>query len=808
MWRHHFLLAIRTLWRNKFHTAINVAGLSIGVGACLVIYLIVSFELSYNKEIPGYDRIYRVHSKFNGNFVGLNRGAPTAVAPYLAEHFKGVENAALFFTYSADVQIPSASVKKFQNEERIAIADENYFRIFEMYSWIWGSEATLAKPHQVVLTQRQAIKYFGTDQAEQLQGKQIIYHDSLTVYVAGVVREPAIRTDFEFTQFISMPTVKATWLKNNFQLDDWESTNSSSQVFVKVTPETLLKQLQDQLPEISKIYNAKNNFAKNDFNVQPLRDLHFDVETGIFDFSRDAAHLPTLLALIGVAIMLLVIGAINFINLETAQAMRRAKEVGVRKVLGSSRSRLVIQFLCESLLLTLVAIALALPLAELGLTYFSEFIPEGVKVSITALAPFLLFVIFFIGILASSYPAFFLSSFLPVMALKNQAAIYSSQPQISLLRKSLIIFQFTFAQVLIIGTLMVGRQIQYMLSKDLGFRKEAVIYFHTPWWQDKSKMAQLKTKLESLPEIKEISLSTSPPSANGWSSSSAEYDNGKEKFRVNAFRKFGDVNYLKFYGIELLAGRNVMRSDTLRELIINETMRKQLGFQSPEAAIDAMISFGGRKYPVVGVVKDFHIQSLRQKLEPVVLADQEENFSCFNLRLEGTNQSGEALKSSLAKIESQWKSVYPDDAFSYQFLDDTIKNFYKAEQRMIKLSGTAMGLAIFISCLGLFGLASYSATQRTKEIGVRKVLGASVQQIVMLLSRDFLILVVVAFVLASPMAWFGINQWLAGFSYHTEFSLWIFAGAMVSAVVIAFVTISFQTIKAATSNPVDSLRSE
>jgi predicted permease len=808
MLRHYLVLALRTLWRNRFHTAINIAGLSIGVGACLVIYLIVSFELSFNKEIPANERIYRVHSKFNGNFVGLNRGAPTAVAPYLADHFKGLEKAALFFTYSADVQIPSTTSKKFEKEERIAIADENYFKIFEMYSWVWGSEAALGKPHQVVLTQRQAIKYFGTDKAEKLQGQPITYNDSLTLYVGGVVRDPAMRTDFEFTEFVSMPTVKATWLKNNFQLDDWESTNSSSQVFVKATPGTTLLQLQEQLPQLSKIYNAKNDFAKNDFNVQPLSDLHFDVETGIFDFSRDAAHMPTLLALIGVAIMLLVIGAINFINLETAQAMRRAKEVGVRKALGSSRSRLIAQFLCESLLLTLAAIVLALPLAELGLTYFSELIPVGVTFDFVWLAPFLLFVIFFIGILASAYPAFFLSSFLPVMALKNQAAISSSQPQISLLRKSLIVFQFTFAQVLIIGTLMVGRQIQYMLSKDLGFRRDAVIYFHAPWWQDQKKIALLKTKLETLPEIKEMSLSASPPSANGWSSSSAEHESDKGKIRINAFRKFGDVNYLKFYGIELIAGRNVMRSDTLRELVINETMRKQLGFENPQDAIDAVINFSGKKYPVVGVVKDFHIQSLHKKVEPVVIADQENNLSCFNLRLGGENQNGEALKSSIAKIEAQWKAIYPDEPFTYQFLDDTIKNFYKAEQRMIKLSGTAMSLAIFISCLGLFGLASYSATQRTKEIGVRKVLGASVQQIVLMLSRDFLLLVIIAFALASPVAWFGVNQWLAGFSYHAELSLWIFAGAVVGAVAIAFITVSFQTIKAATRNPVESLRSE
>jgi putative ABC transport system permease protein len=808
MLRHHITLALRTLWRNKFHSTINIAGLSIGVSACLVIYLIVSFELGFNKDIPSFERIYRVHSKFSGNFTGLNRGAPTAVAPYIKDHFKGIENVALFFIYEAKVEIPSAQPKKFDREKAIAIADENYFKTIEMYQWVWGSPEILAKPNQVVLTESQAKKYFDTVSSEKILGKQIIYNDSLIVYVAGVVRDLSMRTDFEFTEFISVPTIQPTWLKNSFQLDDWESTNSATQVFIKAQPGTSHDQLIAQLPLMSEIYNAKNNWARNDFNVQPLSDLHFDVETGIFDFSRGAAHLPTLMTLTGVAIMLLVIGAINFINLETAQAMRRAKEVGIRKVLGSSRFRLVFQFLCEGLILTLVAVTLALPLSELGLTYFSEFLPDGIKLNVLGLVPFFIFVVLFIGILASSYPAFVLSSYLPVLALKNQAASSLPGSQTSFLRKSLIVFQFTFAQVLIIATLMVGRQIQFMLNKDLGFRREAVIYFHSPWWEDRKKVRQLKNQLETFPEIKDLSMSNSPPSANGWSSTSFKFNNGNGEISVNAFRKFGDTSYIKFYGIQLLTGRNLQFSDTVRELIINETMRKQLGFSSPEKAIGVEVHFNEKNIPIVGVVKDFHIQSLHRKIESVVLADEEKNFSCFNIRLYTTDQRGGSLKASLARIEREWKKVYPDAPFQYEFLDDTIRNFYKAEQRVVKLSTTAMMLAIFISCLGLFGLASYSAAQRTKEIGIRKVLGASVKQIVFLLSRDFLLLVLFAFALASPVAWVAVNRWLTGFSYHTELSAWLFVTTAMIALLIAFLTVSYKTFKAALANPVESLRTE
>lgn len=810
MLRNYLKIALRTLWRNKFHAAINVTGLAIGVSACLVIYLIVNFELSFNKGIADYDRIYRIHSKFTGTFSGLNRGAPTAVAPYVKDNFKGVENVTLFFCYGSKLEVPTATeTKKFDRQKTVALAGPDYFQVFNSYEWIVGSPEVLTKPHQVVLVESQAKKYFGEVNVETLLGKEIIYRDSLVTHVAGILRDLPFNTDLEFTDFISTATIEASWIKRNFQLNDWASTNSSTQVFVKAAPGTKQTVLEEQLPQLSKNYAEKSSWdAVNTFNVQPLSELHYNPETGIFDNSREPAHMPTLLTLIGVAVLLLVIGAINFINLETAQAVRRAKEVGVRKVLGSTRTRLVFQFLCEGLLLTLVAIVLALPLAEFSLSYFSEFIPEGVSFNIIEFIPFLIFVVLFIGILASAYPAFVLSSFLPALALKNQAHISSSQSSPVFLRKALIVFQFTFAQVLIIGTLMVGWQIRFLLNKDLGFKKDAVVYFDAPWWEESEKTALLKNEIESIAEITDFSLSEAPPSYNGWSSSSVKYNNGKEDVSINAFRKFGDSNYLNFYGITLLAGRNLEPSDTAREFIINETLLKQLGFTSPQQALGEVIDYSDRKLPIVGVVKDFHIQSLHNKVEPVMMANALNDFSCFNLRLATAHTSGDNLKASLDKIENAWKKIYPDVPFKYQFLDDTIKNFYKTEQRTSKMARTAMGLAIFISCLGLFGLASYSATQRTKEIGIRKVLGASVKQIVFLLSKDFILLVVIAFVLAAPLAWMGVNRWLEGFSYRTELSAWMFVATGLLAVLVAFITVSYQTFYAANRNPTESLRSE
>jgi putative ABC transport system permease protein len=810
MIRNYFKVAYRTLLRNKFHSIINITGLAIGISACLIIYLIVNFELSFNKEISGYDRIYRIHSKFSGTFSGLNRGAPTAVAPHVRSNFSGVESVALFFCFGSKVEIPTGTeIKKLEKQDAVAIVDTSYFKVIDSYEWVIGSPDVLLKPHQVVLTESQAKKYFGELEFNQMMGKEVIYRDSLITHVAGIVHDLPFNTDLSFTDFISAPTTQASWLKKNYDLDDWTSTNSSTQIFVKALTGTTHQTLLDQLPQLTKIYDEKSNWdATNTFAAQPLSDIHFNSETGIFDFSRSATHLPTMITLIFVAILLLVIAAINFVNLETAQAIKRAKEVGVRKVLGSSQSRLVAQFLCEGLLLTLIAIIVALPLTEIGLNSFKEFVPEGVTLNFLDIIPFLAGSILFIGILASAYPAFVLSSFRPVQALKNQTSMSSSQSGTAFLRKALIVFQFSFAQILIISTLVVGWQIRFLLNKDLGFKKDAVIYFNTPWYEDFSKKEVLANEISRIPEISEISMSNDPPSSNGWSSQSVKVNNGSEEVSVNAYRKFGDTQYLKFYNIELLAGRNLMASDTVKEYLINETMMKTIGFANPEEALDKIIIQGKKKFSIVGVVKDFHTRSLHDAIDPVMMANEQKNFSCFNIRFQTTNQSGDKLKAGLDKIEMAWKKVYPEVPFEHQFLDDTIKNYYKTEQRTSKLAKTAMGLAIFISCLGLFGLVSFTASQRTKEIGIRKVLGASVQQIVMLLSKDFILLVVLAFVIALPVALYASNQWLSSFPYRTDLPIWMFVVTGLAALMIAFITVSLQTVRAATVNPVESLRNE
>jgi ABC-type antimicrobial peptide transport system permease subunit len=461
MWRNYFVTAWRSLWRNKLHSLINILGLTIGVSACLVIYLIVSHELSFNRRHIGYENIYRIHSAFTGQMTGLNRGVPAAVAPAIRDQFTGVESVALAHNFNGSIKIPSITEEReLRAQTAIIFTEPSYFDVFRSYKWIAGSAEVLEKPFTLVVTESEALNYFGTSDPKTVLGKEVIIRDSLSVFVAGILQDFTFSTDIDFSSIISLTTINQSWVKQNILLDDWSTINSGCQVFLKAMTGTEVEKIESQIPILARTFKDKSQWnQENKFALQPLSDFHFDSETGIFDHSRSPAHMPTLLALIVVAILLLVIGAINFINLETAQSLRRAKEVAVRKVLGSSRTKLIVQFLSQSLVVTFIAVILALPLAEFGLNIFKEFMPEGVKLELVNIAPFIVGVVLMIGVLAGLYPAFVLSSFLPAIALKSNSNASSRTASTAFLKKVLIVFQFTFAQVLILSTLVIHSQV-------------------------------------------------------------------------------------------------------------------------------------------------------------------------------------------------------------------------------------------------------------------------------------------------------------------------------------------------------------
>lgn len=826
MLENYLKIALRNLWRNKTYALINILGLAIGINACLIIYLIISYELSFDTFHSNREKIYRVVSHIQ--IAGETYKNPGVCAPLggaVREELTGLEAVAPFHIINFrniwienrtqnDLLANPETRKEMHNQ--FVIADAQFFKIFE-HQWLAGNpQLALQEPFQVVLSEEKARKYFGTEPLSNLIGKTITYgnfSDTVTVKVSGIIRSWQQNSDFDFKDYISFATLFKTRWAESTGMKHWDNTNSSSQLFLKLSKGSQAHTINTNLAKLSKKYEKKEKVEfKKDFHLQPLSDIHFNSDYG--GNQVKLAHLPTLYGLMGIAGFLLLIASINFINLTTAQSLQRAKEVGIRKVLGSTRLHLIGQFLCEALLLTLFATFISAIFAEPMLWLFSDFVVEGIREELYSLKilGFLILLILMTTFLSGFYPSLVLASLKPVASLKNQTSKRGSRK--SALRKGLIVFQFAFAQVFIIGTLVVGSQIRFMLHQDMGFDKEAIIDFDTPWHaqdKDRKKMILLE-KLRQIPEVKLVSLSQSTPAEQGYSTTVLTYKaKGKKPIETNVHRKSADSNYLKLYNIKLLAGRNVMDSDTTKELIINKAYAKILGFQKPEDAVGHYLYMGitgSDKFPIVGVFADFHVHSLHQGIEPTFISAENSNVYTFNVKLHTKDKNTQNLKNAIQKIETEWKVLFPNEAFEYQFLDDKIAKFYEKEQKIAYLLSIATTVAIFISCIGLFGLVTFTVEARTKEIGIRKVLGATVRQITSLLSYDFVRLVLISILIASPIAYYFAQNWLNDFAYRMNLSALIFVGAAVISILITFITVSFKAIKAAMKNPVEALRYE
>ncbi|MGC4035115.1 MAG: ABC transporter permease [Chitinophagaceae bacterium] len=815
MFRSHLKHAFRSISRNKIYSTINVLGLSLGICACLVIYLITSFELSYDTFHPDKDRIYRiVSSSVDEQGEKRDRAFVISALPMTVRgEISGFEAVTGFYNYFAKVTIPGAgnTTKTFiapkQGEETspVIVAEPQYFDIFR-YKWLQGNPSTaLNEPFKVVLSQQEAYKYFGKTPLQNVIGKQVIYHDSLVLTVSGIVEDWDKHTDFGFKDFISFATVEHSFLKDDIDLHSWGMWDYNSQGYVKLAKGVTAAQVEKQFPQFVNSH-IKTGGGKIELRLQPLSDVHFN--NSYQDAYSRQAHLPTLYGLIAVAVFILLIAAINFINLSTAQSLRRAKEVGVRKVLGSSKINLAIQFLVETFIITTIALLIAVAAVNPVISIFHSFIPQGVALHLFS-GPVLLFlvaVLIVTTLLAGFYPARLISSYLPALSLKGQGA-----PQLnhkSYLRKTLIVFQFTVSLVFIIGTLVVADQNHYLLNKDMGFNKEAIVTVRTDWSNTIDQLNAFSDNLRELPNVKMVSRHQQTPAAvrHGGTIITYKADGGNT---VDASFDFCDENYVPLFGLKLVAGRNLSPSDTLKEYLVNETCARALGFKTPSDAIGKLVEIGmpNTKRQIVGVIKDFNSKSLHEVITPFFMTSIKRNERAVSIKLAGGKDIND-FKKTIAQIQSAWKKVYPNNKFEYAFFDETIARFYDKEQKASQLMNTAMLIAIFISCMGLFGLAIFTAQQRVKEIGIRKVLGASAASIVSMLSKDFLVLVIIALIIASPVAYYFMQGWLQNFAYRIHISPWTFLLSGVAAILIALVTISFQAIKAAIANPVKALRSE
>lgn len=816
MIKNYFKTAWRSLMRFKVFTLINILGLAIGISAALVIYLIVHFDFSFDKFEPDNDQIYRVVTDFK--FSGTpyhNSGVPAPAAEAVRKEVTGLSVVSAFHQYDDDLKItiPREGQQPLilKKQGNAILADANYFKIVP-YTWVVGSPAaSLNDPFKLVLTEKRLKALFPELSASQAIGRQVVYNDTVRLTVSGVVKAISQNTDFDFTDFISLSTIPNSGLKYNYSWGNWGQTNGSSQLYVKLAPGTATNRIEQQLTKLVTKYEKPHKGYEVNLRLQPLSDLHFNADYNVYGGSPVSKTM--LYSLLMVAAFLLLLGCINFINLSTAHAAQRAKEIGIRKTMGSSKAQLIVQFLSETLLITLLATILSIILAPVLLKVFADFIPQNLHFNLLNqpnVIVFLVLLVITVSLLSGFYPSWVLSAYNPILVLKNQAYANTGKTRKTWVRKSLTVFQFLIAQVFIMGTFIVAKQIHYTLNKDLGFKKDAIVYFSVPFFdKHPNNRFVVVNELKQIPEIEMVSLGSSAPSSSGTNSAQMMFKDGKKEIQSDVQFKYGDANFIKLYHIKLLAGSNLYNSDTIKQAIVNETYAHILGFSNAKDIVGKnLIAMGGVSLPIIGVVADFHQQSLRHAVKPLILAAAASNSYTIHVALKPQGASGTEWKSTLSKIEKDYKQLYPDEDFEYQFYDQSIAQFYKSDQDISSLLRWATGLAIFISCLGLLGLVIYTTNLRTKEIGIRKVLGASVAHIVAILSGDFVKLVLISFAIAAPIAWYGMSQWLNNYAYRTSMNWWVFALSGALMVVIALVTLSFQTVRAAIANPVKSLKAE
>jgi putative ABC transport system permease protein len=803
MIKNYFKIAFRNLIRHKVFSVINIAGLAIGIASCLLLFTVINYELSYDTFQPNYKRIYHVvtQDKFSDG-ITYNPGIPGAALDAMRLQMPSVLFAGFNAGFGSQVTVTdpnnTSTDKKFIEETGLYFFEPKFFSVFN-YTWLSGNASVLNEPNAVVLTKKVADKYFGD--WHQAMDKTIKLDNALSLKVSGILQDIPLNTDLPLSVMISFETLKANADKYNYH-KDWNTLSSNFQVFALLPENVNASELDKQLAKFSKDnYDVKRGSVRLNF-LQPLSKLHFDKRFEIFGTHITSISVLWTLSLIG--IFIIIMACINFINLATAQAVGRSKEIGIRKVLGSNRRQMFGQVMSETAIVVVIAALLAVGFASLCLPYIKNFASIEEKLSLLNIQTvlFILIVLVVVTVLSGLYPSFMLASYNPAIALKNK--ITSAKVGGISLRRGLVVTQFAISQVLIVATIIAVSQMNFINNADLGFNKESVLMLEGN--SDSaviSRLSAFKEKLLQTPGIESVSFSSDVPSSgNTWASNFAYNHKEDEKYEVTM--KFADPDYFKTYGIQLLAGSVYDKSDTMKEVMLNETLVHKLGVKNAEDVIGKDIRLGGNQWKkIVGVVKDFKTNSLRENIKPLLLAEKNDYYGVTSIKLRSSN-----LPQTQSSIQAAWNQFFPEYAYTSKFVDENIAKFYEQEAHLSLLYKIFAGLAIFISCLGLYGLVSFMAVQRTKEMGVRKVLGASVSNIMYLFSKEFTILIAIAFIIAAPVAYFIMHTWLNDFAYRVDIGAGVFVLAIIISIIIAWVTVGYKAIKAAMVNPVKSLRSE
>ncbi len=797
MFKSYFKIAWRNLLKSKSYTLINILGLSAGIACAILIFTLVAYQFSFDRWHPAADRVYRVVSEFHNGGIEYQSGIPQPFGKAFLNDYSYTEAAArVVYFNSAFISLPGEKeVKKFEEDDGVAYADPGFFDIFS-FPLVAGSPGpVLTQPNTALITKKLATKYFGS---EDPIGRIIRYNNQTDFRITGVLQDMPGNTDRKQEIYLSYLNLKDQDARLASD-SSWGQVRSSMHFFIRLKPGVSPSQIDQQLPAFTRKYDAEDA-PTTVFRLQPLADIHFNTR---IDGPVNKTYLWAL-ALIGV--FLLVTACVNFINLATARALNRAKEVGMRKVMGSLRAQLFWQFILETALLVLFSFLVACGVAMLTLPALNQLMGTRMTLSLFAEPKtiiFLFLLLMAVIFLAGSYPGVILSRFRPIVALKGKL----SQRNIGgfPLRRVLVVTQFTISQMLIIGVIVIAGQINYSKNTDLGFSKDGIVLLPLPQ-TDKVKMNTLDARLAAVPGTEKVTLCSQPPASQSNNHTGFTYDNRSKEEPWNINLKYGDAQYLPTYGLRLAAGRNIFPSDTTRELLVNETFVRQLHVRDPHDIIGRHIIIdnnGTITATITGVVKDFHNYSLHAAIDPVVIAPSTAGYHYCAAKIDLAD-----LRPALAAYEKIWTETYPDYIYSYQFLDERIARFYKQDTVTLRLVEIFAGIAILISCLGLYGLVSFMALQKTKEIGVRKVLGAGVQSILWLFGKEFSRLLLIAFLIAAPIAGWVMHGWLQDFQYRIALSWAIFALAIGSTFCIAMLTVAWRSFRAALANPVKSLRSE
>ncbi len=795
MIKNYLLLAFKNLRKQKMFSLINILGLTVGITCCLMIFLFILNELSYDNFHTKGKNIYRVMRVANMN--GVKNDIPYLSPPYgpamLNDYPDAIEKMVRVYPDNDLIRYKNISF----NEKRIYLTDSNFFQFFD-FKLLKGNRATvLNEPNSIVLTATTAKKYFGN---EDPIGKIVEFNQKIQLQVTGIAEDVPVNSHLNFDMIIPLSSIRPT---SAAWLNQWP--NNGLFVYVQLNPATKPEQLIKQFPQFMNKYMGKyykENGFKMDLTINPLNKIYFEDATPFDNVKHGNKKMVYIF--MSIAVLILIIACINYMNLATARATDRSKEVGLRKVLGAVRNQLMIQFILESLLFATIASVLAIILLQLLMPSYTDLLGYTLPTywNNPFIYVFIIAVIIIVGLLAGSYPALLLSSFSPIEALKGKLRVGKNA---AFFRKALVVFQFGISVLLMVSINIIMSQMRYVKNKDLGFSKEQSMIVrldNNDIWKEKLRF---KNELQKYQAVESVSLMSGEPGGFYDMHSFESEAKPDEKMLFNT--EFADFEFVKTLGLKIIAGRDFsaqFKTDSTQAVLINRSAATKLGY-APEQAIGKWIKNVTRdslRRNIVGVIEDFHFRSLKDEIQPLVISTGDDRRLAL-IKLRTANLS-ETIK-EISKAYTHSASAYP---FEYSFLDDGFAQLYKAEIRQESILSIFSVIAIVIACLGLFGLASYTAVKRTKEIGVRKVLGSSIQNIVMLLSKDLLKPVLLGTLIAIPVGYYIMYKWLEGFAYRITVHWWMFAIAAAMAIVIALLTVSFQAIKAAVANPVKSLRTE